>query len=148
MQQIDKGNNDEERNRNFRINSAARICYVSLNVFDIQRSLEFYQSILGFRQLRRSSDDRVLVSSNGTSSPSSPHLLELAQARQAESNAATPKNAGLYHFAILLPERKNLADVLLYLSNKQDEVHFDGLADHLVSEAIYIRDPDFNGVEI
>jgi catechol 2,3-dioxygenase len=48
----------------------------------------------------------------------------------------------------LLPERKNLADVLLYLSNKQDEVHFDGLANHLVSEAIYIRDPDFNGVEI
>ena len=55
---------------------------------------------------------------------------------------------GLCHFAILLPERKNLADVLLYLSNKQDEVHFDGLANHLVSEATYIRDPDFNGVEI
>jgi catechol-2,3-dioxygenase len=42
----------------------------------------------------------------------------------------------------------NLTDVLHYLSDKHDQVHFDGLADHLVSEAIYIRDPDFNGVEI
>src|SRR3954454_10274414 len=75
---------------------------------------------------------------------SSPHyLLELVQVDQAESNSVTSKRAGLYHFAILLPERKNLADVLLYLSDKRDEVHFDGLA-----ESIYIRDPDFNGIEI
>jgi catechol 2,3-dioxygenase len=119
----------------------------SLNVSDIQRSLKFYQSILGFRKVREPSTDRVLLSSNGTSS-SSPHLLELVHASQAESNLVTPKSAGLYHFAILLPERKNLADVLRYLSYEHDQVHFDGLADHLVSEAIYIRDPDFNGVEI
>ena len=75
-------------------------------------------------------------------------MLELVQVGQTDSNPVTPRRAGLYHFAILLPERKNLADALLYLSDKQDQVHFDGLADHLVSEAIYISDPDFNGVEI
>ena len=75
-------------------------------------------------------------------------MLELVQVGRTDSNPVTPRRAGLYHFAILLPERKNLADALLYLRDKQDQVHFDGLADHLVSEAIYISDPDLNGVEI
>jgi catechol 2,3-dioxygenase len=149
MQQIDKSNHDEGTTGRFGINSAARMGYVTLNVSDIQRSLDFYQSILGFRKLRESSTDRILLSSNGTSSSSSPpYLLGLVQVDQAESNPVTSNRAGLYHFAILLPERKNLADVLLYLSEKQDEVHFDGLADHLVSESIYIHDPDFIGIEI
>jgi catechol 2,3-dioxygenase len=74
--------------------------------------------------------------------------LELVQVDQAESNSVTFNRAGLYHFAILLPERKNLADMLLYLSEKQDKVNFDGLTDHLVSESIYIRDPEFIGIEI
>jgi catechol 2,3-dioxygenase len=141
-------NHNEERNSTFEIHPAARIGYVSLNVSDIQRSLEFYQSVLGFRKVRNKSPttDRVLLSSGETQS--SAPMLELVQARQTGSNSVIPRRAGLYHFAILLPERKNLADTLLYLSDKQDQVHFDGLADHLVSEAIYIRDPDFNGVEI
>jgi catechol 2,3-dioxygenase len=79
---------------------------------------------------------------------SSSHILELVQVGQTRSNAVSSNSAGLYHFAILLPERKNLADVLLYLSENRDQVHFDGLADHLVSESIYIRDPDFIGIEI
>jgi catechol 2,3-dioxygenase len=58
------------------------------------------------------------------------------------------KSAGLYHFAILLPERKYLAEMIQNLIDKHNQVHFDGLADHLVSEAIYIRDPGFNGIEI
>src|SRR5919204_309643 len=149
MQQIGKSNHNEGTTRSFRINSAARIGYVTLNVSDIHRSLEFYQSILGFRKLGEPSTNRVLLSSDGMSSSSSPpYLLELVQVDQAESNSVTSKRAGLYHFAILVPERKNLADVLIYLSNKRDHVHFDGLADHLVSESIYIRDPDFIGIEI
>ena len=144
MQQIGKGKYDEKRNRIFEIHPAARIGYVSLNVSDIQRSLEFYQSVLGFRKVRKSSVDRVLLSTDDTQS----HLLELVQVSQTDSNSVTAKGAGLYHFAILLPQRKNLADVLRYLSGKHEQVHFDGLADHLVSEAIYIRDPDFNGIEI
>ncbi len=123
-----------------------RIGYVSLNVSDIQRSLEFYESILGFRVLGRPSNDKALLSTAGN--PSS-HLVELLQIKDKESRrSAAVKSAGLYHFAILLPERKYLADMLQNLSDKRDQVHFDGLADHLVSEAIYIRDPDFNGIEI
>jgi catechol 2,3-dioxygenase len=148
MQQIGKSNHNEERNSTFEIHPAARIGYVSLNVSDIQRSLEFYQSVLGFSKVQEksSTSDRVFLSSDETHS--SAPMLELVQVGQTDSNPVTPRRAGLYHFAILLPERKNLADALLYLSDKQDQVHFDGLADHLVSEAIYISDPDFNGVEI
>ena len=147
MQQIGKSNHNEERNSTFKINPSTKIDYVSLNVSDIQSSLEFYQSILGFRQMqKKSSADRVYLS-GGETQPSAP-ILELVQAGQTDSNLAGSRRAGLFHFAILLPERKNLADVLLYLSEKQDKIHFDGLADHLVSESIYIRDPDFIGIEI
>jgi catechol 2,3-dioxygenase len=148
MQQIGKSNHNEERNSTFEIHPSTKIGCVSLNVSAIQRSLEFYQSVLGFSKVRKksSASDRVLLSSGETQS--SAPMLELVQVGQTDSNPVTPRRDGLYHFAILLPERKNLADVLLYLSGKQDQVQFDGLADHLVSEAIYIRDPDFNGVEI
>src|SRR6478672_9898111 len=127
MQQIDQSNLEKEKEKDgmLEIHPAVRIGYVSLNVSDIQRSLEFYQSILGFRKVRKSSTDRVFLSSNGTES--SRHLLELVQANQPRSNSIAAKSAGLYHFAILLPQRKNLADVLRYLSAKHDQVHFDGL---------------------
>jgi catechol 2,3-dioxygenase len=134
-------------NRDFTISPGAKIGYVSLNVSDIQKSLKFYQSILGFRLIqKKSTADKVYLSSGETQS--SVPMLELVQAGQTDSNLASSKRAGLFHFAILLPERKNLSDVLLYLSEQQDKIHFDGLADHLVSESIYIRDPDFIGIEI
>jgi catechol 2,3-dioxygenase len=110
----------------FEIHPATRIGYLSLNVSDMHRSLEFYQS-------------------NETSSS---HLLELVQIGQTKSNSGGHNRAGLYHFAIFLPERKNPADVLRYLSENRDQVLFEGLANHLVSESIYIRDPDFNVIEI
>jgi catechol 2,3-dioxygenase len=137
---------NEQQQQTFRVHPSMRIGYVSLNVSDIQRSLEFYESILGFRVLGRLSNDKALLSTAGN--PSS-HLVELLQIKDKESRrSAAVESAGLYHFAILLPERKYLADMLQNLSDKRDQVHFDGLADHLVSEAIYIRDPDFNGIEI
>jgi catechol 2,3-dioxygenase len=135
MQQIGKSNHNEERNSTFEIHPSTKTCYVSLNVSDIQRSLEFYQSVLGFSKVRKnpSASDRVLLSSGETQSYAP--MLKLGQVGQTDSNPVTPRRAGLYHFAILLPERKNLADALLYLSDKQDQVHFDGLADHLVSDS-------------
>lgn len=137
---------EQQQQQPFHVHPLMRIGYVSLNVSDIQRSLEFYQSILGFRVLGRPSNDKALLSTAGC--PSS-HLVELLQIKDKESRrSAAAKSAGLYHFAILLPERKYLADMLQNLSDKRDQVYFDGLADHLVSEAIYIRDPDFNGIEI
>ncbi len=115
-----------------------RIGYVSLNVSDLQRSVEFYQSILGFKAAENSNEKAVLAAGGGP-------LVELVKAKSSAENV---KRAGLYHFAILLPERKFLADMLENLDEKRDAVHFEGMADHLVSESIYIRDPDLNGIEI
>ncbi|HKU50030.1 MAG TPA: VOC family protein [Nitrososphaera sp.] len=136
----------------FKISPSMRIGYVSLNVSDLERSLDFYQGVLGFRTIERPSEGKALLSANGGGGDdgggSSSRLVELVQAKEKPDIPRNRKRAGLYHFAILLPERKDLADMLLNLSEKRDQVYFDGMSDHLVSEAIYIRDPDFNGVEI
>jgi catechol 2,3-dioxygenase len=139
----------------FTIDSAMRIGYVSLNVSDINRSFEFYKSILGFKTIGRVSDGRALLGASGGDSSYLVELLQVkAQDDMGESKVgrqevdAAKRRAGLYHFAILLPERRYLADMLQNLSDRRDQVYFDGLADHLVSESIYIRDPDSNGIEI
>lgn len=118
-----------------------RIGYVSLNVPDLARSIDFYQSILGFKTIRRSSSENALLSVGGLP------LIELLQAKSNDADNKI-KRAGMYHFAILLPERKFLADMLENLNEKRDSVYFEGMADHLVSESIYIRDPDLNRIEI
>jgi catechol 2,3-dioxygenase len=133
----------------FNVHPATRIGYVSLNVSNIDTSLDFYEKILGFKKVARPSNERVLLSVDGQPS----NLVELLQAKEAEARgykARMPemRRAGLYHFAILLPERKYLADMLQNLSQRGGEVRFDGLADHLVSESIYIRDSDNIGIEI
>ena len=134
----------------FKIGSSMKIGNVSLSITDLQRSLDFYEKILGFKVVSRISDERALLSVDGNSS----HLIELLKAKANTDNdtfnplVTASRRAGLYHFAILLPERKHLADVLQNLRDNRDQVYFDGLADHLVSESIYIRDPDFIGIEI
>jgi catechol 2,3-dioxygenase len=136
----------------FKVASSTKIGYVSLNVSNILRSLDFYKNILGFKVVSRPSRKKAILSVDGASS----HLVELLQVeRNANNNndtfnplGTTKKRAGLYHLAILLPERKYLADMLQNLRDKRDQVHFDGFADHLVSESVYIGDPDFNGIEI
>ncbi|WP_415281169.1 VOC family protein [Candidatus Nitrososphaera sp. FF02] len=128
----------------FSIAQTMRIGHASLNVSDIQRSVDFYRDILGFNVVGRPSDEKAFLSTSGGS-----HLVELLQATNPmHDTIQQKKRAGLYHFAVLLPERKYLADMLQNLRDNRDKVHFDGLADHLVSESIYIRDPDFNGIEI
>lgn len=135
----------------FKIGSSMKIGNVSLNVTNLQRSLDFYEKILGFKIASRISDERALLSVDGNSAP---HLIELLKAKETANNdsfnslVTGTRRAGLYHFAILLPERKHLADMLQNLRDNRDQVYFDGLADHLVSESIYIRDPDFIGIEI
>lgn len=136
---------DSPAGQQFKMAPSMKIGYVSLNVSDLGRSLDFYQSVLGFKSIARPSDDRALLSAAGGSSP---HLLELQQVKAVDSSNSAARRAGLYHLAILLPERKYLADMLRNLSDKSDQEHFDGLADHLVSESIYIRDPDYIGIEI
>lgn len=121
-----------------------KIGYVSLNVPDLQRSLDYYQSILGFKTTGRPSSERALLSA----ADGGPQLIELLQAKGNYKDDKVPKRAGLYHFAVLLPERKFLADMLENLNEKRASVYFEGMANHLVSESIYIRDPDLNGIEI
>jgi catechol 2,3-dioxygenase len=131
----------------FNIHPATRIGYVSLNVSHIDRSLEFYEKLLGFNTVSRQSSERAFLSANG--SPF--YLVELLQAKGAagyKPSMSETRRAGLYHFAILLPERKYLADMLQNLTKRRSEIRFDGLADHLVSESIYLRDPDNIGIEI
>lgn len=135
---------DSPVGQQFKMASSMKIGYVSLNVRDLGRSLDFYQSVLGFKAFSGPSDDRAVLSAAGGSS----HLLELQQVKAVDTSNSAAKRAGLYHYAILLPERKYLADMLRNLSDKSDQVHFDGLADHLVSESIYMRDPDHIGIEI
>jgi catechol 2,3-dioxygenase len=107
----------------FNIHPATRIGYVSLNVSNIDRSLDFYEKILGFKKVARPSNERVLLSVDGQPS----NLVELLQAKKAEARgykARMPeiRRAGLYHFAILLPERKYLADMLQNLSQRGGKV--------------------------
>ncbi|MER5174977.1 MAG: glyoxalase, partial [Candidatus Nitrosocosmicus sp.] len=87
--------------------------------------------------------------SNDKSSPSP--LLVLTQLNNDNGInhfSNVKKEAGLYHFAILLPERKYLASFLCHLQKNLDTQYYEGMADHAVSESIYIHDPDYNGIEI
>ncbi|MFI5416610.1 MAG: VOC family protein [Nitrososphaerales archaeon] len=126
----------------FVISPNARIGQVHLRVSDIERSVQFYESILGLKQITGSTE-KALLSPNGKT----PYLVALTKSKK-ELDFSQRKRLGLYHFAILLPERKHLADFFIHLQEHRDDVKIDGFADHSVSEAIYVRDPDYNGIEI
>lgn len=119
------------------IHSETCIGYVQLIVSNLARSLTFYQDILGFRFHRRDGDTAYLGAG-------SPDLLLLTERPGAQPRP--PRTTGLYHFAILVPSRADLAQVLFHLVETRTQLQ--GLSDHLVSEAIYLADPDDNGIEI
>ena len=124
----------------FLIESGARIGSVHLKVSNLEKSLQFYESFMGFKIVKRDAT-AVFLSPDGKY----PYLVTLSQATSQDNFT---KRAGLYHFAILLPERKHLAVFLSHLLKHKDKVKIDGFSDHLVSEALYIRDPDNIGIEI
>lgn len=109
---------------------------VSLTVSDLDRSLAFYQDRIGLRLHRREGDTAYL-------GVGGPDLLVLTEVPGALHPRRT---TGLYHFAILLPSRVALAQTLQHLAETRTPLR--GLSDHLVSEAIYLADPDANGIEI
>jgi hypothetical protein len=76
------------------------------------------------------------------------HLSKVAIRHTINKRERLAKRAGLFHFAILLPNRGYLANVFKHLTENSDKLYFEGAADHLVSESLYLRDPDKNGVEI
>ncbi|MBX3061661.1 MAG: VOC family protein [Anaerolineae bacterium] len=110
--------------------------YVHLTVSDLERSLVYYQESLGFQVHQREGNTAHLGAGEAD-------MLLLTE--QADALPLT-RTTGLYHFAILVPSRRDLAEVLDHLFSTQSPVG--GFADHAVSEAIYLSDPDGNGIEI
>jgi catechol 2,3-dioxygenase len=116
--------------------AATRMGAVHVTIADLERSLAFYRTVVGLEPLAQS-PARVSLGADGT------ELLVLVEERGA---APAPRHTGLYHFALLLPERRDLAGWLAHAV--RDRVPLVGLSDHFVSEAIYLSDPDGHGIEI
>lgn len=125
----------------YTIPPATRIGHVHLKVADIERSLKFYRDILGFEIQQYYGDSAVFISAGGYH-----HHIGLNTWHSKNAGPAPVRAAGLYHVAILYPERKDLAAILKRLI--EAEYPLTGAADHGVSEAIYLDDPDHNGVEL
>ena len=123
------------------IDGRVGIGHVHLKVADLERALGFYCGVLGFEVMQRMGNEAAFVSAGGYH-----HHIGL---NTWESRGGSPPAAGttgLFHVAIRYPDRKTLADALRRLVKAGIEL--DGAADHGVSEALYLRDPDGNGVEL
>ncbi|KAB2911833.1 MAG: glyoxalase [Hyphomicrobiaceae bacterium] len=123
------------------IADGARIGHVHLKVADIDRALDFYCGVLGFELMQRYGSQAAFVSAGGYH-----HHIGLNTWESAGGLAPAPGTTGLYHLAILYPTRAALADALRRLMAAG--IQLDGASDHGVSEALYLRDPDQNGVEL
>jgi catechol 2,3-dioxygenase len=123
----------------------------ALRVRNIDKALAFYEKSLGLQVSRRYNMDDgngdlvcELDVKHRSSIPVNGPLLIIQHDPNAKS--VSQNSAGLFHFAILVPDRKSLAST--YLAVRNSGVHYDGFADHLVSESLYLRDPENNGIEI
>lgn len=125
----------------YKIPAATKIGHVHLKVADLNRALRFYVDILGFEIMQRYGDQAVFISAGGYH-----HHIGLNTWHSKGATPAPVNAAGLYHIAILYPERKDLAIALKQLV--EAVYPLSGAADHGVSEAIYLNDPDGNGVEL
>jgi catechol 2,3-dioxygenase len=123
------------------INPGTTIGHVHLKVANIERALGFYRDILGFGVTQWYGDDAVFLSAGGYH-----HHIGLNTWMSRNADPAPPHSAGLFHLAILYPERRDLAQALRWLLESNYPI--DGASDHGVSEALYLRDPDGNGVEL
>ena len=135
----------------YRLPEATRVGHVVLQVADLARSLEYYQQVLGFRVLGRAgapasapadapAGARATLAAHGDAAP----LIELHERRGARPVSRRGR-LGLYHFAILLPTRAALGQFVAHLANIGA---YAGMSDHLVSEAVYLTDPDGLGIEV
>lgn len=123
------------------IGPGVRVGHVHLKVADLDRALGFYCGVLGFELMQRFGRQAAFVSAGGYH-----HHIGLNTWESRGGEPPPPGSTGLYHTAILYPTRADLADALRRLMDAG--VPLDGAADHGVSEALYLRDPDQNGVEL
>ncbi len=123
------------------IPATTRIGHVHLKVADIPRALKFYQDLLGFQIMQWYGTDAVFISAGGYH-----HHIGLNTWYSKNAPPAPQRSAGLFHTAILYPTRKDLAFILKRLV--EADYPLTGMSDHGVSEALYLNDPDGNGVEL
>lgn len=123
------------------IDPGAVIGHVHLKVTDVGRSEKWYRDVLGFETQARYGTDAVFMSAGGYH-----HHLGLNQWHSKGGPPADPRSPGLFHFAILYPTREALAIAVKRVLDKGWPL--DGAADHHVSEAVYLSDPDGNGIEL
>jgi catechol 2,3-dioxygenase len=123
------------------IDPTVRIGHVHLKVADLERALDFYCGVLGFSLMQRMGTSAAFISAGGYH-----HHIALNTWESLGGAPPPPGTTGLYHLAILYPSRAKLADALRRLIKAG--IPLDGASDHGVSEALYLRDPDQNGVEL
>lgn len=123
------------------ITAGTRVGHVHLKVADLERALGFYRDVLGFEVTQRYGSQAVFLSAGGYH-----HHIGLNTWESAGGKPPPPGTTGLFHVAILYPTRADLADALRRVLKAG--IPLDGASDHGVSEALYLRDPDENGVEL
>ena len=123
------------------IHAGVRIGHVHLKVANLERALGFYRDVLGFELTQRYGPSAAFLSAGGYH-----HHIGLNTWESLGGSPPAPGTTGLYHLAILYPTRAELADALRRVL--EAGIALDGAADHGVSEALYLRDPDDNGVEL
>ena len=123
------------------IDPNVEIGHVHLKVADLDRALGFYVGVLGFEVMARMGDQAAFISAGGYH-----HHIGLNTWESRGGSPPPPGSTGLYHTAIRYPTRAALADALRRLL--EAGIRLDGASDHGVSEALYLRDPDENGVEL
>ena len=121
--------------------SQTRIGHVHLKVSDLDRAIGFYRDVLGFELTQRYGGQAAFLSAGGYH-----HHIGLNTWESAGGSPPAEGTTGLYHLAIVYPTRADLADALRRL--RQHGIPLEGASDHGVSEALYLRDPDGNGVEL
>ncbi len=123
------------------VSAGTRIGHVHLKVADLDRALGFYCDVLGFELMQRLGGDAAFISAGGYH-----HHIGLNTWESKGGKPPPPGTTGLFHTAILYPTRAALADALHRVITAG--IALDGASDHGVSEALYLRDPDENGVEL
>lgn len=122
---------------NFHQKPVTYVDHVKIKVENLERSLKYYQEVIGFKVLEKTEKSAKLTTDGKTS------ILSLEQPENVIRKQG--RTTGLYHFAILLPNRSDLANIVFHFIENKIQL---GSSDHLVSEALYLSDPDGNGIEI